>query len=176
MIRKNSPSIKKIDKKLCAHQKFCQTTGVYKWFLSWVMPKSDFRMAHVENWFLFVSANNNFTNFLKMYRNLIMTVAYTNSYRIFFVLRSLSFMLLMASTISSSSIFSGHEWFSSKMSFPKNKKAYYRHSSYNSVLLYRGIPSNSVFHKKKFKKWQKTNFNWFFFASNLQCNNIQEVF
>ena len=31
--------------------------------------------------FLFTSANDDFTNFLQRYRNLSMTVAYTNSYR-----------------------------------------------------------------------------------------------
>ena len=31
---------------------------------TWAMWKSDFRMAHVEIWFLFSSASNNFTNFL----------------------------------------------------------------------------------------------------------------
>ena len=42
---------------------------------------NDFCMAHVEIWFLFISANNNFTNFLKMYGNFSMTITYTNSYR-----------------------------------------------------------------------------------------------
>ena len=47
----------------------------------WVMWKSDFHMAHVEIWFLFTSATDDFTNFLKMYGNFSMTIAYTNSYR-----------------------------------------------------------------------------------------------
>ena len=45
------------------------------------MWKSDFHMAHVEILFLFTSATDDFTNFLKMYGNLSMAIAYTNSYR-----------------------------------------------------------------------------------------------
>ena len=47
----------------------------------WVMWKSDFHMGHVEIWFLVISAIGDFTNFLKMYGNLSMAIAYTNSYR-----------------------------------------------------------------------------------------------
>ena len=43
--------------------------------------KSDFHMGHVEIWFLVISAVSDFTNFLKMYGNLSMAIAYTNSYR-----------------------------------------------------------------------------------------------
>ena len=45
------------------------------------MWKSDFHMGHVEIWFLVISAIGDFTNFLKMYGNLSMAIAYTNSYR-----------------------------------------------------------------------------------------------
>ena len=45
----------------------------------WVMWKSDFHMGHVEIWFLVISAIGDFTNFLKMYGNLSMAIAYTNS-------------------------------------------------------------------------------------------------
>ena len=38
-------------------------------------------MGHVAIWFLFTSATDDFTNFLKMYGNFSMTIAYTNSYR-----------------------------------------------------------------------------------------------
>ena len=38
-------------------------------------------MGHVEIWFLVISAIGDFTNFLKMYGNLSMAIAYTNSYR-----------------------------------------------------------------------------------------------
>lgn len=53
----------------------------FKMISTWVMWKSDFHMAHVEIWFLFTSATNDFTNFLKMNGNFSMTIAYTNSYR-----------------------------------------------------------------------------------------------
>ena len=45
------------------------------------MWKSDFHMDHVEIGFLVISAIGDFTNFLKMYGNLSMAIAYTNSYR-----------------------------------------------------------------------------------------------
>ena len=48
---------------------------------SWVMWKSDFHMAHVEIWFLFTSATDDFTNFSKRYGNLSMAISYSNSYR-----------------------------------------------------------------------------------------------
>ena len=43
--------------------------------------KSDFHMGHVEILFLVISVIGNFTNFFKMYGNLSMAIAYTNSCR-----------------------------------------------------------------------------------------------
>ena len=60
-----------------------------KMISSWVMWKSDFHMAHVEIWFLFTSATDDFTNFLKMYGNFSMAINNSNSYRNNYFLSSL---------------------------------------------------------------------------------------
>ena len=67
----------------CQVWKFLQPAGwrnFHTW-KPWPIRKSDFHMGHVEIWFLVISAIGDFTNFLKMYGNLSMAIAYTNSYR-----------------------------------------------------------------------------------------------
>ena len=60
---------------------FLKNSGLIKKFVKLQQLKNDFHMAHVEIWFLFTSASDDFTNFLKMYGNFSITIAYTNSYR-----------------------------------------------------------------------------------------------
>ena len=49
---------------------------------------NDFFMGHAEIWFLFTSANDDFTIFLKMYGNLSMTIPYTKGPILYLVFSS----------------------------------------------------------------------------------------